>query len=116
MQFTVPAPHAIRGSVGDVFAAALPADGVALGFHQGNEGVLVGGVFHALINGVHEPQLPALALQSRVVFRTAYATGLLPCCFKDRQPPLQTDRIVAPHQFLDLLFRHVQLFAGLKVD
>ena len=57
-----------------------------------------------------------MALQSRVVFRAAHAAGLLRWHVKDRQTHLQTDRIVAPHQFLDLLFRHVQLFAGFKVD
>ena len=89
---------------------------MALGCHQGNEGVLVGGVFHALVNGVHEPQLPALTLQSRVVFRTAHAAGLLRWCVKDRQTHFLTNRIIAPHQLLQLLFRHVQLLAGLKVN
>ena len=55
MQFTVPAFHPIRSGVGDIFAAALPAYNVALGFHQRYEGILVGGVFHALVDGVHEP-------------------------------------------------------------
>ena len=36
--------------------------------------------------------------------------------FKDWQAHLQTDRIVAPHQLLQLLFRHVQLFAGVEID
>ena len=57
-----------------------------------------------------------MALQRRVVFRAAHAAGLLRWCVKDRQAHLLTDRIVAPHQFLDLLLRHVQLFAGFKVD
>ena len=51
-----------------------------------------------------------------MIFRTAHAAGLLRWCVKDRQTHLLTDRVVAPHQFLNLLFRHVQLFAGLKVD
>lgn len=116
MQFVVAAPHAVRRGVGDVLAATLPAHRIALGCHQGNEGVLVGGVFHALVNGVHEPQLPALTLQSRVVFRAAHAAGLLCGRLKDRQAHFQTDRVVAPHQLLQLFLRHVQLFAGLKVD
>ncbi len=57
-----------------------------------------------------------MTLQCHVVFRTAHAAGLLRWCVKDRQTHFLTDRIVAPHQLLDLLFRHVQLFAGLEID
>ena len=57
-----------------------------------------------------------MALQSRVVFRAAHAAGLLRWRVKDRKTHLLTDCVVAPHQFLNLLFRHVQLFAGFKVD
>ena len=57
-----------------------------------------------------------MALQSRVVFRAAHAAGLLCGRLKDRQAHFQTDRIVAPHQLLQLFLRHVQLFAGFKVD
>ena len=57
-----------------------------------------------------------MALQRRVIFRAAHAAGLLRWRIKDRKTHLLTDRIVAPHQFLDLFLRHVQLFAGLKVD
>ena len=116
MQFVIATLHAVRRGVGDVFAAALPAHRVALGFHQRNEGVLVGGVFHARIDGVHEPQLPALALQSRVVFRAAHAAGLLRWRIKDRKTHLLTDHVIAPHQFLDLFLRHVQLLAGVGID
>ena len=51
-----------------------------------------------------------------MVLRAAHAAGLLPCRFKDRQPHLLTDRIVAPHQLLQLFLCHVQLFSSLKVD
>ena len=51
-----------------------------------------------------------------MVFRAAHAAGLLDGCFKDRQAHLLTDHVIAPHQFLDLFFRHVQLFAGLEID
>ena len=57
-----------------------------------------------------------MTLQSRVVFRTAHAAGLLRWRVKDRKTHLLTDHVIAPHQFLNLLFRHVQLFAGLEVD
>ena len=42
--------------------------------------------------------------------------ALLRWRFKDRKTHFLTDRVVAPHQFLDLFLRHVQLFAGFKVD
>lgn len=51
-----------------------------------------------------------------MVLRTAHASGLLRGRLKDRQAHLLTDHVIAPHQFLDLFLRHVQLFAGLKVD
>jgi len=37
VQFVIVAFHAVRGGIGDVLAATFPADGVALGLHQGNE-------------------------------------------------------------------------------
>ena len=57
-----------------------------------------------------------MTLQSRVVFRAAHATNLLRWRVKDRKTHLLTDHVIAPHQFLDLFLRHVQLFAGLEVD
>ena len=51
-----------------------------------------------------------------MILRTAHAAGLLCGCLKDRQAHLLTDHVIAPHQFLDLFLRHVQLFAGFKVD
>ena len=57
-----------------------------------------------------------MAFQCRVVFRAAHAAGLLRGRLKDRQAHLLTDHVIAPHQFLDLFLRHVQLFAGFKVD
>ena len=51
-----------------------------------------------------------------MVFRAAHAAALLRWRVKDRQAHLLTDRVVAPHQLLQLFLRHVQLFAGFKVD
>ena len=42
--------------------------------------------------------------------------GLLRGRLKDRQAHLLTDRVVAPHQLLQLFLRHVQLFAGFEID
>ena len=57
-----------------------------------------------------------MTFQRRVIFRTAHAAGLLRGHFKDRKTHFLTDHVIAPHQFLDLFLRHVQLFAGLEVD
>ena len=51
-----------------------------------------------------------------MVLRAAHAAGLLRGRLKDRQAHLLTDHVIAPHQLLQLFLRHVQLFAGLKVD
>ena len=57
-----------------------------------------------------------MALQSRVIFRAAHAAGLLRWRVKDRKTHFLTDHVIAPHQLLQLFLRHVQLFAGFKVD
>ena len=57
-----------------------------------------------------------MAFQCRVVFRAAHAAGLLRWRIKDRKTHLLTDHVIAPHQLLQLLFRHVQLFAGIEVN
>ena len=57
-----------------------------------------------------------MALQRRVILRAAHAAGLLCDRLKDRQAHLLTDHVIAPHQFLDLFLRHVQLLAGVEID
>ena len=57
-----------------------------------------------------------MTLQRCVILRAAHAAGLLCWRIKDRQTYLLTDLVIVPHQFLDLFLRHVQLFAGLKID
>ena len=57
-----------------------------------------------------------MAPQRRVVLRTAHAAGLLRGRLKNRQAHFLTDRVVAPHQFLDLFLCHVQLFLSLEID
>ena len=57
-----------------------------------------------------------MAFQCRVIFRTAHAAGLLCWCVKDRKTHFLTDHVIAPHQLLQLFLRHMQLFAGFKVD
>ena len=57
-----------------------------------------------------------MTLQSCVILRAAHASGLLRWHVKDWQAHLLTDHVIAPHQFLQLFLRHVQLFAGLEID
>lgn len=57
-----------------------------------------------------------MAPQSCVILRAAHAAGLLRWRVKDRKTHFLTDHVIAPHQFLDLFLRHVQLFAGVEID
>lgn len=71
MQTVVAAPHAAGYGVGDAFAVGFPAHLIAFGLHQGNECVAGVGAAHALVDGVHEPELPALTLGGGAVFSSA---------------------------------------------
>ena len=52
-----------------------------------------------------------------MVFRTAHTTGVAVVGgLEHRQSQLLTDRVIAPHQLLQLFLCHVQLFASLEVD
>ena len=51
-----------------------------------------------------------------MILRAAHAAGLMCGRLKDRQAHFQTDRVVAPHQLLQLFLRHVQLFASFEVN
>lgn len=57
-----------------------------------------------------------MTFQRCVILRAAHAAGLLRWRVKDRKTHFLTDCVVAPHQLLQLFLRHVQLFAGFKVD
>ena len=52
-----------------------------------------------------------------MVFRTAHTAGVAAVGgLEDRQSQLLTDRVIAPHQLLQLFLCHVQLFAGVEID
>ena len=77
MEPVVPALHPLRRGVGDVLPAVYPPHLVALALHEGEELVFGGGVPHALVNGVHQPELPALALGGGAILAGAHTLGLL---------------------------------------
>ena len=77
MQFAVTAFVAVRCGVGNVLPAVCPADVIAFAFHQGHELRFRFGVAHAVIDGVHQPELPALSTFCRTVFPGTHALGRL---------------------------------------
>src|SRR5699024_666914 len=72
----VPALHPLRCGIGDDLPAVCPAHLVALALHQGEKFVFGGGVSHTLVDGVHQPELPALALGGGAILPGAHALGL----------------------------------------
>lgn len=68
----VPALHSRGRGVGDVLPAVRPAHLIPLALHQRDEFLLAGSVPHALVDGVHEPELPALALRGGAVLSGAH--------------------------------------------
>src|SRR5699024_7730609 len=73
----IPALHALWRGVGDVLPAVHPAHLVALALHQGEELVFGSRVSHALVDGVHQPELLALALGGGAILPGAHALGLI---------------------------------------
>ena len=95
----------------------LPADSVALRRHQGDELGTAPRVAHALVHGIGQPQLPALAFQRNMVLRAIHAAGeVLLIGLEHRQAHLAAYLIIAVHQVLQLFLCHVELFACLEVD
>lgn len=72
MEPVIPALHTAGCCVGNVLPAVCPPHLVALTLHQRNKFLFSFGVLHALVNGVHQPELPALALGGGAVFPAAY--------------------------------------------
>lgn len=70
MKFVVPAAHPAGSGVGDILPAILPPDAVATVFHHADEVLPGTGRSHAVLNGHHQVELPALAL-----FHGAVLTG-----------------------------------------
>ena len=70
MKFVVPAAHPAGSGVGDIFPAILPPDAVATALHPLDEVLPRTGRSHAVLDGYHQVELPALAL-----FHGAVLTG-----------------------------------------
>lgn len=123
MQLIVATAVAVRRCVRDVFPRVRPLDVVALAAHQRDKFLRRFRVLHALVDGGHEPELPALTLRRDMVLADGHrlwlALGivfLLLLWLEHRQVELLADHVIAPAQLLDLLVRHVELFARLEVD
>ena len=71
MEPVVAALHAARCGVGDVLPAIRPAHLIPLTLHQGEELLFGGSVPHALVDGVHQPELPAFTFGGGAVFPAA---------------------------------------------
>lgn len=70
MEFVVPAAHPAGSGVGDILPAVLPPDAVATALHPLDEVLPGTGRSHAVLDGHHQVELPALAL-----FHGAVLTG-----------------------------------------
>ena len=88
MEPVIPALHSLWCGVDDILPAVRPAHFVALTFHQSNELLLGRGIPHTLIDGVHQPELPALPLGGGAVLPAAHA--FLFHLFLRRRQDLQT--------------------------
>ena len=96
MEPVVPALHALGRGVGDVLPAIRPAHLIPLALHEGEELLLGGCIPHALVDGVHQTELPALALGSRAILPGAHPLflDLLLRRRKDRQMVGDADFII----------------------
>ena len=88
MEPVIPTLHTLRRGVGDVLPTVRPANLVTLALHQGEELVFGGGISHALVDVVHQPELPALSLGGGAVLPAAHS--FLLDLFLGRRQDLQT--------------------------
>lgn len=116
MEFDVPAPVPLRGGVGDVFPVIAPPDFVTLGFHQPSE--MTGGFrhCHGIVDGNHQPQLPALAFVGRAVFSGGHPGGLFLLRLDHGQTIFQAQSIGHIPQMLEGFHVAVVLFACVRAD
>ena len=118
MEPVVPALHAARCGVGDVLPAIRPAHLIPLALHQGAKLLFGGGVPHTLVDGVHQPELPALTLGGGAIFPTAHPL-LLDLLFRrrqDRQTVGSADLIVDGPMSLQISGALVELFSVPEAD
>lgn len=117
MQPVVPAFLSIGRSVGDILPAVCPADFVALAPHQCNKFLPVMGIPHALVNGVHEPELPTLTFCGSVVLRAGHGLALFFLLrLKHGQTKLHADRVAALAQLCQFRLTDMQFLPILEAD
>ena len=118
MEPVVPALPALRRGVGDVFPPLRPPHLVPLALHQGDEFLAGFGVPHALVDGVHQPELPALALGGGAVLPGAhpFLLDLLLRRREDRQMVGGADLIVDLPMGLQVRGTLVELAAVPEAD
>ena len=118
MEPVIPALHAFRRGVGDVLPALRPAHLVAFALHQGDEFLAGFGVPHALVDGVHQPELPALSFGGGAVLTGAhpFLLGLLFRRRQDLQTVGGTDFITGQPVVLEVGGALVEFPAVLKAD
>ena len=103
--------------IGDILPAVRPCGIVALCPKQRQKFFPVPGIAHTIVDDSHQLELPALALDCRVVFRIGHSTRLpLLISLEFRQPQFLANLVIADAQFLNLLVRHMHFFAGFKID
>ena len=73
MEPVIPALHALGRGVGDILPAVCPPHLIPLTLHQRNKFLFGRCVPHTLVDGIHESELPALALGSGAVLPAAHA-------------------------------------------
>src|SRR5699024_7113458 len=87
----IPALHALGRGVGDGLPTGRPSNLISLTLHQGDEVLPGRGVAHTLVDGIHEPELPALPLGSGAILPGAHTLGLFFLLLRqDRESMLQT--------------------------
>ena len=118
MEPVIPTLHTLRRGVGDVLPTVRPANLVTLALHQGEELVFGGGISHALVDVVHQPELPALALGGGAVFPAAYPLlfHLLLRRRQDLQAVGDADRIAGQPVGLEVSGALVEFLAVLERD
>ena len=118
MEPVVPALHSRGCGVGDILPAVRQAHLIPLTLHQRDEFLLAGSVPHALVNGVHEAELPALALRGGAVLSGAHPLllDLLLRWRKDLQTVGNADFIVGHPVGLQVSGTLVEFASILKAD
>ena len=118
MEPVIPTFHPFWCGVGDVLPALRPAHLVALALHQRNKFVFGFGVLHALVDGVHQPELPALTLGGGAVFPAAhpFLLDLLFRRWQDLQTVGGTDLIAGQPVSLEVGGALVKFLAVLERD